>query len=513
MDNHILDAFTCKGVSFYKVVVKGKIQQTAQSGIYDNQFVVEYNEPPSTNRETAISQNESYSINIDNLILGYKQSPIQIPDCENHTLTATYRVLVANMGTMPVNVDIVDALQSLPTNVGIVTGPSNFKSIILNANNSLPPPPLPNSTSIIPNNRFSNFSSTNTGFSIIRETLAPCTALVIEYDIVFDTELLNSDEIARVCNDVNIWAYTGNRRITPRIFRKNPKKYNNNIVVSLDPALNALYTNAQTEQEKLDAILLMKLKKANPELIKKPNEFSSALFQNLNQIDRRRLFPWFTGTYFGKDTYADVCIDLTDCLVKESGCLNGNDNVSFKITGINTTTGEVNTQLTTSPNNVSRIEYILTDVEFSEFCNNEVYYLGRRPRTVPCRQCDGNLAGEFRPTNMNGISGLNYITNPTNNFSSINAAYKEWNTAYYEGSPTMINTVNKDFILPNIGNCSGNYAFSITAIVYFEDCTSCYASDAIDFRTYYNWLLPDIHTGNNLGGGQFTPVLREPFTR
>ncbi|PHR70435.1 MAG: hypothetical protein COA67_08270 [Lutibacter sp.] len=35
LDNHILDAFTCKGVSFYKVVVKGKIQQTAQSGIYD----------------------------------------------------------------------------------------------------------------------------------------------------------------------------------------------------------------------------------------------------------------------------------------------------------------------------------------------------------------------------------------------------------------------------------------------------------------------------------------------
>ena len=502
LDNHILDAFTCKGVSFYKVRVKGRIQQNAPSGTYDNQFIVEYNEPPSSIRKTVISEKEPYSINIDNLILGSKQWAKKTPDCENHTQTVTYRILVANMGTMPVNIDIVDGL-NVPNNVSIITGPSNFNSCITTGNTSLCSPiPINN-----PATTFSNFSSSNTGFSIIRESLAPCSVLVLEYDVVFDTELLNSDEEVESCYELNVSAYTGNRRPTPMLLKKNPEKYDNNIVVSLDPALNALYTNAQTNQERLDAILLMKLKKANPELIKKPNDFSSVVFNKLSQKDRRKRFPWFWGTFFGTDTYAD-CVPLKDCLAgKESGCLNSNgvNNVSLKITGIDNKTGKISTQLINNPpKKITRIEYVLSDVEFSEFCNTEVYYIGPRQITVTCTQCNGNLAGEFRPTNFNAISGLNYLSNSTTNFSNINATYKEWNTAYYEGVPSLLTSVNKDFIFPNIGNCSGNYAFSITAIVYFDDCTTCYSSDVLDFRTYYDWLVPVLNGNNN--GGQHTPL-------
>ena len=505
MRNHILDAFTCKGVSFYKVVIDAEIQPNVKTGTYKNQFIVDYKDMSTITNGTAVSNEVDYTVNLDNLILGDKRWVDEDIDCDNHLNTITYEVPVANLGSIPVNIDIVDRLR--PTNqVAIQNGPHQFEFCTVIPGGTCNWLPLTPANWQTATGYTLNFTSNTNGFNITRHPLQPCTMIRLRYKVTFNTNLLNGNETEEVCNDLQIWAYTGKRRVTQQQFSQNPQAIQNNIIVSLDPTLNALYMNAKTAEEQLQATQIIKAYKANPELLSKPNNLSlTSLNLGLGNNNQAQFNP-FTGIFFGVDNL-DECKTLKDCLGgKDKGCVQkGTPSSSqpvFKITGFDNTTGVISTQLNISPSRqVKKVDYIITDIEFEPFCEPLEIYIGRRRIVLPCNACNGDVTNEFRPTNNNALNGLWYNTSVAYNYNLVKGQYKEWNTVYYgslDGAAVTLGTVNKDFQFPEIGNCTGNYSFTITAMVYYEDCTTCFASDAIDFRTFYDFFSVGSQSGSQI---------------
>lgn len=111
-------------------------------------------------------------------------------------------------------------------------------------------------------------------FQLIKQETYPCTLLVIEYDVLFDTRLLTKDEVVEACNQLKVWAYTGSVRIRHDVYKKNPNAYPNNIVVSSQPVLNAMFLNAKTAEEQRYVMQLVKAYKTNPKSFAVPNNFN-----------------------------------------------------------------------------------------------------------------------------------------------------------------------------------------------------------------------------------------------
>lgn len=478
LQNHILDAFTCKGVSFYKIRIKGKINANVVSGQYRNQFVVDYEDQSRQTNVQAVSNMAPYTVNLDNFIMINKSIINEQSNCDNHTQKVTYQVKVYNLGNTAVNVDIEDFIPNI-SNVNITQGinyPNQFRSCLQIG------PPNPNSC--IPTPSLANINGTLTtsqnGFRLIKQKTYPCTMLIIEYDVIFDTQLLTKDEVVEACNQLKVWAYTGNVRIRHDIFMKNPSAYQNNIIVSSQPIFNEMYLNAITSEEQLYITQLVKAYKTNPAKFSTPNKFNK-----IDALGNLPGIPSLGGKFFGIDEDQD-CTVLKDCLKEfPTECINsrGSSDIKLEITGINSNTGEISTTLTNNtPNRISKVEYILTDVTHQEI-ECETIYIG--PRPLGCNTCTGNITGEFRPKNNTSLGGLNLAPN---NYNGIVAVYKEQNVIVYEnlGASSTITTENKNFMFPKIKNCSAHFELSITAIIYFENCDTCFATDSIDFRTKYD---------------------------
>lgn len=476
LQNHILDAFTCKGVSFYKIRIKGKIESNVVSGQYRNQFVVDFQDQSLQTNVQEVSNLAPYTVNLDNFIMIDKSASTPQIDCDNHTRKVTYQIKVYNLGNTNVYVDIEDFIPNI-NNVNIIQGPHNFKSCLQIG----PPSPnlcIPTTTLANINGAWTNLQN---GFRLIKQETYPCTLLVIEYDVLFDTRLLTKNEVVEACNQLKVWAYKGNYRVRHDSYKKNPNAYPNNIVVSSQPVLNAMFLNAKTAEEQRYVMQLVKAYKTNPKSFAVPNNFNK-----VDALGNIPSLPSLGGQYFGIDE-KQKCTDLKDCLKEfPSECINstGTSNIKLEILGINSTTGEISTRLTNyTSNKVAKVEYILTDVVHKEVACEPIY-IG--PRPLGCNACTGNITGKFRPKDNTPIGTLSLNTN---NYNGIVATYKEQNTVVYGniGAASTITTVDKNFMFPIIKNCSGYFEFSITAIVYFENCDACIASDGIDFRTDYNW--------------------------
>lgn len=487
LQNHILDAFTCKGVSFYKIRIKGKIESNVVSGQYRNQFVVDFQDQSLQTNVQEVSNMVPYTVNLDNFIMIDKSASDPQIDCDNHTGKVTYQIKVYNLGNTNVNVDIEDIIPNI-NNVNIIQGPHNFKSCLQIG------PPSPNPC--IPTTTLANINGTWTnlqnGFRLIKQETYPCTLLVIEYDVLFDTRLLTKDEVVEACNQLKVWAYKGNYRVRHDSYKKNPDTYSNNIIVNSQPTLNAMFINAKTSEEQRYVMQLVKAYKTNPKSFAVPNNFNK-----VDALGNIPGLPSLGGQYFGIDEKQE-CADLKDCLKDfSSECVNstGTSGIKLEILGISSTTGEISTRLTNNTSNrVAKVEYILTDVVYKEV-ECEPIYIG--PRPLGCNTCTGNSTGEFRPKDS---SPLGTLSLNTNNYNGIAATYKEQNTVTYGslGNSSVINTVNKNFMFPVIKNCSGYFEFSITAIVYFENCDACIATDAIDFRTSFEPIINTTGTISNV---------------
>ncbi len=485
LKNHILDAFTCKGVSFYKIRIKGKIESNVVNGQYRNQFVVDFKDQSLQTNVQEVSNMAPYTVNLDNFIMIDKLIVNEQSDCDNHTQKITYQVKVYNLGNTNVNVDIEDFIPNI-NNVNIIQGPHNFKSCLQIG------PPSPNLC--IPTTTLANINGTWTnlqnGFRLIKQETYPCTLLVIEYDVLFDTRLLTNDEVVEACNQLKVWAYTGRVRIRHDSYKKNPIAYPNNIVVNSQPELNAMFLNAKTAEEQRYVMQLVKAYKTNPKSFALPNNFNK-----VDALGNIPGLPSLDGQYFGIDEKQE-CADLKDCLKEfPSECINstGTSDIKLEILGINLTTGEISTRLTNNTSNrIAKVEYILTDVVHKEVVCEPIY-IG--PRPLKCNTCTGNITGNFRPKDNTPLVTLNLNSN---NFNGIAATYKEQNTVVYGniGATSSITTVDKNFMFPIIKNCSGYFEFTITTIVYFENCDACIATDAIDFRTSYQPLIYNPNLNN-----------------
>lgn len=437
--NNKLDEFTCNGVTHYIVKVKAKIDLNAPNGTYENMFTVNYKDPSDNSSHTTLSNKVTSVVNVDNLVIGYKSSTGSIEDCEAKTKTVTYKIVLANMGTFPVYADINDVL-NVPSPINVFSY-GNFKKFV-------------NQVQILP---FSVPNATLNGFSINGMQLLPCELTEITYEVVYNTNLLSKGESIEVCNNASVKIFTkGKVKVFP--------------VMTSNPTLVDNFYNATSDAEKLEAISIVKSFKAENEKNKSRN----------GNID------------LGFEKFPEVCVTLTDCLPNStSGCFSQNSaSFNFSITGMDSS-GNITTSLTNNPaNKITKIEYLLTDVRQIKTCEDEVIYIRGRRYTRSCFGCSTNVTGIFKTNNINPISSSLYYVNAY----SGNGTYNEQNKVTFSGPPTAIAQDNRSFKFPVGVNCNGTFEFTITAIVYFEDCSICYVTDSYDYNANFRFIIRDPRT-------------------
>ena len=444
-----LDEFTCKGVTHYLVKVKTQIDISAPNGTYENEFFVNYRDTSIPTRNIAASNMVESVLNVDNLVLAFKDVNRNNPEvnCDNKTKKYTYTIILANMGQIPVFADINDVLGS-PAPANLVSY-GNFK-MCQSAANGLCTPTAPNG---IPT------TSTTNSFNITGLELKPCEVTVITYEAVFDINPLSRNQEVEVCNEAKLRTYVDKKsKIQP--------------IVTSNQSLIQYFLDAPTSKEKLEIIELIKETKKNPKLLSnnKKND-SKRLNKNLN-FD------------YGIETLK-ACLFLKDCLPpKETACFTGSSpSFNFQITGMNRN-GEITTTLNNLSGKITQIEYLLTDVRQIDTCEDEEFYW-RRPWVLSCFGCSENVTGVFSTTSTSPIGMLTHTNQPT-----ISGTYREGNKVEFKGSPTQVMQDNRTFKFPVGVNCNGTFEFTITAIVHFEDCSVCYVTDVFDYNASWRFVIP-----------------------
>ncbi|WP_298364673.1 hypothetical protein [uncultured Lutibacter sp.] len=448
LKNHTLNEFTCDGVTHYVIKVKARIENNTPNGTYSNQFIVNYKDTSTGNPGTAVSNPVNTVVNVDNLIIGSKTLEQTDEDCDKKTKTATYRIVLANLGSIPVFADINDVL-NVPHSVNVVSIGSFRKC-------------TSNNMQCSPTNTFTPHSISGGNFTINRLYLKPCDITVIEYEVVFNTNLLSKNEEVKVCNSAEITVYTKGRKAISPILTSNQSLIQNYLV-------------AKTDSEKLNALELIKATKQNPEILN--NKSINRSFKSTNKSSYN----------FGKEILTDECaLTLKDCLNgAESGCLTDvSTPFNFSITGMNNQ-GEITTSLTTSGQKVTKIEYLLTDIRQFKTCEDRVFYWRGRRYSFSCNSCSPNVMGSFYTTNTSPIGGALSMLSQSGSSGTYNAI----NKVEFIGPPTTVTQDNRTFKFPVGVNCNGTFEFSITAIVHFEDCSVCYVTDVFDYNASFRFRL------------------------
>lgn len=444
MKDRILNEFTCEGITQYAVTIKAKIDMAAPNGVYDNIFVVNYNDPNNPNNNTTVSDKVTNVVNVNNLVIGAKTAAnIYETDCETKTKKVTYEIIIANMGTYPVGININDVI-NIP-NLASVVSIGNFQI----ATNGGTPITYP----------VSNVNAA--GYFINGIGIQPCEYKTISYDVVYNTNLLTGSETVEVCNNAKVEVFIKNEsEVIP--------------LVTTEPSLIQNFINAKTDTEKLNAI---------------------ALIKNYKQSSSRNI----PGNINLGTTIFSECITLNDCLEGiGKGCFSSTSQpFNFQITGMNRN-GEITTTLNNLSNEkITQIEYLLTDVRLVDTCEDDVAIVNGNSITRSCFGCSDNVTGIFSTTDTSPLGLLNYTSQPT-----LAGRYRESNKVEFKGAPTAITQDNRTFRFPVSVNCNGTYEFTITAIVYFEDCSVCYVTDSFDYNASWRFVIPPRPIS--------TPVLTRP---
>ncbi len=298
---------------------------------------------------------------------------------------------------------------------------------------------------------FSVPNATLNGFSLNGLQLPPCQLTEIKYDVVYNTNLLSKGESVQVCNKAFVNVYLKEKsKIIP--------------VITSNPMLVENFYKAKTDAEKLKAITLIKSFKA----------------ENEKNKSRKGVID------LGSEEFS-TCVTLADCLPNStSGCFSQNStSFGFSITGMDRN-GNITTSLTNNPaNKVTKIEYLLSDVRQIKTCEDEVIYIRGRRYINSCSGCSTNVTGTFKTNNINPIAGSLYYVNAYAGTST----YNEQNKVTFSGPPTTIPQDNRSFKFPVGVNCNGTFEFTITAIVYFEDCSICYVTDSYDYNASFRFIV------------------------
>ena len=448
-----LNEFTCDGVVQYLVKVKAKISASAPAKPYDNAFVLNFKDE-SNNSVSQLSNMVTTTVNRDNLVLGNKSHQVAPKDCVNNTQKVRYKILIANMGALPVKADISDAL-TVPNGIS-VSSFGNFRECTSTGY----------STSLcIAANPFTPTSTTNTGFTYNDVTLQPCEARVITYDVVYNFSSIDNNAALPVCNDAKVKiTIEDNSAVTP--------------VLMTQPSFIQQYLAAGSREEQLEIIEVSKAVTANPEIVNNKSPQKMQSYKAQKNID------------FGTKTLSAPCVVISDCLpATESGCFTDTKgSFNFSIDSMDRS-GNIKTTHT-SGQNVTKITYILTDIKPVKTCESETFYWNNKPYIFGCLgACPRTLIGRFYSTSPEPTPGSFLVSQPP-----IGGPYGQTNKVEYSSLPTAVTQDIRNFKFPIDVNCNGAFEFTMTAIVNFEDCSVCYVIDVFKYNASYLPVFTPIGT-------------------
>ena len=457
-----LDKFTCSGITHYIIKIKGQLANNAPNGSYSNSFMIQY-----TDAGTGVVQPFEYSntvtlvVNKDNLVFIDKRSNVHAPDCVNKTTVVDYEIWAINMGYQPIAINVNDVL-TVPSPLSLVSGISNISSELS---------PSGVITNPLVSSGIMTVTNTATTLTINNYTIAPCNLVKFRYSVIYNTNNLNVGQLAQVCNDVKITAgYLVNNY--------NPNSSDlHDIVVSKNPELINEFFDNKTDLGKYKA--LEKIKQENKTENKKTG-FATIPIHGSDIV----FVPFDTLT-------SKKCDDIRDCVGGSgAGCFTatGSNNFSFIINSIDNL-GIANTTLTipAAAPKVRKVEIILADIRMLvNLCPPP-----HPPFYFTCHNCSQTAEGNFYTTtaSIGSLSSV-FIAYPSIGY------FREKNKVEFSSSTysNITGSYNIPFQLPvNTLNCNGNLEVVITAIVYFEDCSVCYVSSAIDHHAAYSWY-PHFYT-------------------
>lgn len=459
-----LDKFTCTGITHYIIKVKAKIAINAPNGSYTNVFQTKYKNAGTGVFNTQISNPVTLVVNKDALVFTKKTFNLVNQDCVNKTAKVDYEVWAINMGYTPITLFVKDVL-TVPAGLPIISGinaPGNLQYELCN-------PVCGTSIPLVSSGSMTVTSTTNS-FNVNQFSLAPCTLLKIKYSVTFNTNSINAGQIAKVCNNATVTAGYMGKFIIDKGWVVLP-----DLTLYKDPVLINKFFESNNETEKLNIAEQMKSEmnsESKSRALKKPlpTDPTGPIYLPL------KFYPLDTMNI-------EKCDTITDCLNGSSkGCFtsNGTGSFIFKINNINST-GLVNTTLSipVTSSKIRKIEYVLSDI--------------RMLNNPPCKFCcSQTVLGNFTTTTP-------IVHAPLVNTSPAPPAFglfKELNKVEFSNTAFMplVGTFNPQFKLPVSLNCNGNLEIVITCIIYFEDCSICYQSQAFDYHSTYTWVWPDYST-------------------
>ena len=467
--SHILDKFTCTGITHYVIKIKAQIASNVVNGSYTNVFQTKYTNMSTGLTYTELSNPVTSIVNKDDLVFTKKVVTSSGTDCVNKTNTLTYEIWAINMGYQPIAINVSDQL-TIPSPLTINTGISNIESEVT---------PLGGTWNPLVSAGLMTVSHTATTLTINNYTIPPCTLVKFRYTVIVNANNLTGNQIVQVCNKAKITVgYLVKSNYDPSSLQS--------ITVSKNPDLINEFFDAKNDIDKYK--ILGKIKKDNK--------------ADQRKTDLTAISISGTTTIFVPiDTITvGTCINVSDCVKgSSSGCFtaSGASVFTFNVNSIDNF-GRAFTTLVvhaTAPK-VRKVEYILSDIRMLlNTCTS--------PFPIFCQHCATSLTGNFFATPP-AAGSIGSLSNQIIAFPST-GNYREKNKVEFSnaGYNNIAGTHSKIFQLPTGSlNCNGNLEVVITAVLYFEDCSICYVSSSRDYHASFTWYFPwDLQPTGVIRGG------------
>jgi hypothetical protein len=474
--SHELDKFTCSGITHYIVKIKAKIDVTAPNGEYTNAFQASYFDVGLNASDTQISNPVTSIVDKSELLFMDKTAVKGVQDCIKKTVLGEYEIMAINMGTEAVLININDKL-NVPAPLTLVTGIHDLQYQLSSASTPGVLAPLTSFGSTV-------VSNTATTLNVNYLSLPPCTKLLVRYKIIFNANNVNTGQIVKACNTATVTAgYLVDNKLD--VYEELTP-----INIKKDPELINQYFEATNDIVKYR--LVSKLDKSNAsEKVGDPitNEDLKAIPISIN-----KKFVALASANSG-----NKCLEITDCLNGSStGCYAANSThaASLKINSISNTGVALTTlSLPTGDKKVRKVEYMLSDIRM---------ITSECPPKVACRNCNASVSGSFNSLTTIPIAGILFerAIAPTSPAFYIQKSKVEFSNVGYNDISGS-NVVKFQLPVTNL-NCNGNLEVVITAIIYYEDCSVCYVSDAKDYNAKYSIIVP---------GDVFGPAVNIPINK
>lgn len=459
--NHVLNGFTCDGITHYIVKINTAIATNVPDGSYTNSYSIKYLDLSDNTSHTVFANPVTSIVSHDGLVFTQK-TVTKTHNCNTKKVVLEYKIRLLNLGLQNIYANLTDNI-TVPFPLSVSTGLYNLEYTTCNSAVSCSGPetwtPLVTGGGV-------TVITTATHLTINGLLIPSCSMLKIRYRIELNTNNVNDDQIRQVCNNLKVEvgynSFTGIQGIKD----KSP------IMLVSNPYLINQYFNSASELEKYRIVKQMKAEKKPMRAYLQKLPTSG---ENFVAVDTIQLPP--------------VCIGISDCLDGDTSICFSNPpaNATFKITDIDAN-GVAHTQLNIPGSQaVTKIEYILSDIRMLGPCGP--------PGSIFC--CSKTTIGVFHLAAVSDFSSvgspplLNYVSS----WIPGPGLFKEINRVEFSGlTTTIVSPVNKNFKLPfNTTNCNGNLEVVITAIIYYANCSVCYISDSKDRHCNYNWNIPNPH--------------------